>query len=164
MVGLSQVIFPYQANGSLLKDHEKVVGSELIAQEFISLKYFYPRFSAVDYDAENSGGGSLAPASLDLYQKTAKRIQRVKINHSLSVSLDLPADMVLDSASGLDPQISLSNAIIQLPRVAKNRHLSKEMIKALIHDCLEPDFVKIWGRPGVNVLKLNLALDRLDAT
>jgi len=158
---LGQSIFPYQANGSLLTHHGKIIGSSLIAQEFTSHKYFHSRFSAINYNATNSGGSNLAASNAQLYTNVEKQIAHTKLENNLSADVKLPADMVLSSASGLDPHISLANAILQLPRVAKHRGLPKEMIKRLIYDYLERDFIGIWGQNAVNVLQLNLALDRL---
>jgi len=159
---LGQIFFPYQANGSLLTFHGKIIGSSLIAQEFTSHKYFHSRFSAINYNAMNSGGSNLAISNPKLYEQTATHIKYIKFANNLPENSTLPADMVLSSASGLDPHISLANAILQLPRVAKHRHLTKENIKRLIYAHLDRDFIGIWGQKGVNVLKLNLALDKLE--
>ena len=159
IVVISNAIFPYQANGSLLEHNDKTIGSALIAQEFTSHKYFHSRFSAVNYDARNSGGSNLAASNEKLYKQTEKYINHVRIENDFKADLKIPADMVLSSASGLDPHISLANAMLQLPRIEKHRHLNKAFIKRLIYDSLDHDFIGVWGKPGVNVLKLNLALD-----
>ena len=160
---IGQTIFPYQAKGSLIIYQGKTIGSALIAQEFTSDKYFHSRFSAVNYNASHSGGSNLAMSNASLYQQVEKHIAQVKLENNLPPDAKLPADMVLNSASGLDPHISLANAMLQLPRVMKVRNLSKEKIKKLIYDCFDPDFIGIWGQKGVNVLKLNLALDGVEA-
>ena len=159
IMGISNVIFPYQAGGSLIKRHDQVVGSTLIAQEFASHKYFQSRFSAVNYDAANSGASNLAPSSRKLIEQTEAHIKHVMVENEFSENHRLPADMVLESSSGLDPHISLANAMLQLPRVVKHRGLSTDKIRKLIYANTNPDFIGIWGKEGVNVLQLNLALD-----
>lgn len=161
IMGIGHIIFPYQANGSLLERHGKIIGSTLIAQEFTSNKYFHSRFSSINYNAASSGGSNLAPSSKKLIELTKEQIKKAKLENELSVNIQLPADMVLDSASGLDPHISWTNAMLQLPRVAKYRGLSEDRVKNIIHANIDPDFIGIWGKEVVNVLKLNLALDEL---
>jgi len=160
---LGQTIFPYQANGSLLIRDSKVIGSSLIAQAFSSPKYFHSRFSGVNYDATNSGASDLAISNGALYQQVHHHIKYVQTENHLDHKTHLPPDMVLDSASGLDPHISLANAMLQLPRVAQFRNLPSAKVKHLIYNYIDRDFVGIWGQAGVNVLKLNLALDELEA-
>lgn len=157
---LGQIFFPYQAGGSLIAIEGRSVGSSLIAQEFTSHRYFQSRFSAINYNATDSGGSNLAMSNAKLYQKVEKYIKHVRLENELAENVKLPADMVLCSGSGLDPHISLANAMLQLPRVAKHRGLSKEIIKKLINDSMDHDFIGIWGQKGVNVLRLNLALDK----
>ncbi|EKD45374.1 MAG: hypothetical protein ACD_69C00319G0003 [uncultured bacterium] len=163
IVTISKAIFPYQANGSLLEYQGKKIGSSLIAQEFTSPKYFHSRFSAVNYNAEDSGGSNLAASNEKLYVQTKKHLRHIRAENEFEADLKIPADMVLSSASGLDPHISLDNAMLQLPRVEKHRHLDRAFIKRLIYDHLDRDFIGVWGQPGVNVLKLNLALDKLSS-
>jgi len=158
---LGQTIFPKEANGSLIKRNGKVIGSSLIAQKFSKPRYFHSRFSAVNYDASSSGGSNLALSSRDMYKQTKKHVESVRNENDLPKILSLPSDSVLSSASGLDPHISLTNALIQLPRVARRRGLSKKVMRRLIHKYSEHDFIGIWGQTGVNVLQLNLALDKL---
>jgi potassium-transporting ATPase KdpC subunit len=159
IMGVGNLIFPYQASGSLIKQHEKIVGSTLIAQEFISPKYFQGRFSAVKYNAADSGASNLAPSSKKLIEQTEAHIKHVRLENELPENLRLPADMVLESASGLDPHISIVNAMLQLPRVASHRGLSIDKVRRLIYANTDPDFIGVWGEAGVNVLQLNLALD-----
>lgn len=102
IMGISQVIFPHQANGSLRKSNDKVIGSTLIAQEFTSLKYFHSRFSAINYNAASSGGSNLAPSNKKLIELTKGHIAQLKSENEWSANLSLPADMILNSASGLD--------------------------------------------------------------
>lgn len=163
IIGAGQLFFPEKANGSLIAYQDKVIGSSLIAQQFIFPQYFHSRFSVIDYDATRSGGSNLAAFSSQLYQQVQARVQQVRHLNNIDERKTLPADMVLSSASGLDPHISVTNALLQLPRVARHRALSPGVIKRLIYDYLESDFIGIWGKPGVNVLELNLALDQLEA-
>lgn len=161
ITGISQLTMAKKANGSLIVVNGKVLGSELIGQEFTQAKYFHGRFSAVNYDARNSGGSNLGPSNPKLLEQVKHRIEKVKAENNLNEKTELPADMVLTSASGLDPHISVENAMLQIGRVAKARNLSEDTIKKLIAKNTTPDFIGIWGKPGVNVLKLNLALDNL---
>lgn len=159
---VSQLLMPQKANGSLITLNEKIIGSKLIGQAFTSPKYFHSRYSAADYDATNSGGNNYGPSNQKLIAQTTDRIKNLRAENDIpSSDTSLPADMVLTSASGLDPHISMENALLQLPRVAKARNLAPEKIKPLITASTDPDFVGIWGKAGINVLKLNLALDKL---
>jgi potassium-transporting ATPase KdpC subunit len=164
ILGVGNLVFPRNAQGGLIKRDGKIIGSKLIAQNFSSPKYFHSRFSAVNYNAMGSGGNNLAPSNKKLIELATNRIKQIRGVNNLADKIALPADMVLDSASGLDPHISLANALLQLPRVAKQRNLSAATIKKLIHANTQPDFVGIWGQAGVNVLRLNLALDRLNVS
>jgi K+-transporting ATPase ATPase C chain len=159
IMGIGHVIFPHQASGSLLMRNDRVIGSTLIAQEFTSPKYFHSRFSAVNYNAVASGGSDLAPSNKKLIDLTKEHIQQIRLENGLSPSLQLPADIALNSASGLDPHISYANAMLQLHRVAKYRGLSEDKVKKLVRANTTHDFVGLWGQRGVNVLELNLALD-----
>ena len=156
---IAQVLFPYQANGSLLKKGDTAIGSRLIGQGFTKPEYFQSRMSANNYDGTNSGGTNLGPSSKKLMDATADKISKVRQENALSPDVQLPADMVLTSASGLDPHISLENAIIQSRRVAQARGISVSGVKKLIEKNTDSDFIGIWGCPGVNVLALNIALD-----
>ena len=163
IMGVGHVMFPHKANGSLLMRNDKVIGSTLIAQEFTSPKYFHSRFSAIDYNAASSGGSDLAPSSKKLIDLTKDHIRQIRLENGLSANLQLPADIVLNSASGLDPHISYANAMLQLHRVAKYRGLSEDRVKRLVRANTTHDFVGVWGREGVNVLELNLALDEISS-
>lgn len=162
IMAIGQAVFPDKAKGSLLIQNGKIIGSSLIAQEFTINKYFHSRFSAVNYNAANSGSSNLALSNAKLYKQVEQHIAQVKLKNGLLADTKLPADMVHSSASGLDPHISLANAMLQLPRVMQARNLPKEIIKKLIDDNIDNDFIGIWGQKGVNVLKLNLALDKLE--
>lgn len=162
--GIAQVAFPHQANGSLIVAKDGTVrGSELLGQNFTAAKYFHPRPSAAGngYDAANSSGSSLGPTSQKLSDAIKDRIAAYRIENGLKEADAIPADAVTASASGLDPHISLRNAELQTTRVVKARNLNADKVRELIQqNTVAPDF-GIFGEPGVNILKLNLALDNL---
>jgi K+-transporting ATPase ATPase C chain len=164
--GISQTFFRAKANGSLIVDQNGIVrGSRLLAQGFTADKYFHPRPSAAGngYDAANSGGSNLGPTSQKLNDAIKDRIDAYRKENGLSGSESLPADAVTASGSGLDPHISLRNAELQAPRVAKARGLSEEKVRELIQRHTDARDLGVLGDPGVNVLGLNLALDTLGA-
>jgi K+-transporting ATPase ATPase C chain len=156
---LAQAMMPLQANGSLALKNGAVAGSFLIGQEFTKPEYFHARPSANNYDGVASGGTNLGPTSRKLMEGAAASAAKARAEYPMSAGLPLPADMVLASASGLDPHISKENAVFQAPRVAGLRGVSADEIYKMIEAATDPDFLGIWGRPGVNVLKLNIALD-----
>ena len=162
--GIAQVAFPSQANGSLVERQGKIVGSALLAQNFGSPHYFHPRPSAageVGYDGTSSGGSNLGPLSRKLIDQVKERIAGYRAENELPADIPVPADAVTASGSGLDPHISLRNAEIQAPRVARARKLSEDKIRGLIHNATEGPDLGLLGERGVNVLRLNLALDGL---
>jgi len=156
---IAQVLMPYKANGSLVRKGDTVIGSRLIAQNFTGAQYFHPRFSANNYDGTNSGATNLGPSSKKLMDDTADKINKARQENNLSPDALIPADMVLSSASGLDPHISLDNALLQAGRISKIRGIPLADLKKMITESTDSDFIGIWGDAGVNVLKLNLALD-----
>ena len=156
---IAQVILPYQANGSIMINGDKVVGSKLIGQNFSNPEYFHSRPSANNYDAVNSGGTNLGPSSKKLIDTTADKIANVRQENGLSSDTKIPSDMVLSSASGLDPHISVQSALLQVNRISKIRGITVKDLKKMINNNTDPDFIGIWGCSGVNVLKLNLAID-----
>lgn len=160
ITAIAQLTMRDKANGSLIVADNKIIGSKLIGQGFTSSKYFHSRPSAVNYNAAGSGASNLGPSSKRLIEDTEKRIDNVRAENALNKTDTLPADIVLQSASGLDPHISINNALLQIHRVAKIRNISEDEIKKLINDSTDANFLGIWGQHGVNVLKLNLALDR----
>jgi potassium-transporting ATPase KdpC subunit len=172
MTGIAQVLFPRQAQGSLIERNGVVVGSELVGQVFESDKYFHGRPSATTapdpndstktvpapYNAANSGGSNLGPSNKALIDRVQGDIDKLKKENP---SMPVPADLVTTSASGLDPHISPEAALFQAPRIANARHLSEGLIRQLVADHTEGRFLEFWGEPRVNVLLLNLALDQI---
>ena len=172
MTGIAQVLFPWQANGSLITKNGKVIGSALIGQNFTSDKYFHPRPSAttepdpkdptktvpVPYAADNSSGSNYGPTQKDL-------IERVKGDSAAlakeNPGTPIPVDLVTTSASGLDPDITPAGAMFQVPRVAKARSLPVDQVQALVEQHIQGRTLGVLGEPHVNVLALNMALDAL---
>jgi K+-transporting ATPase ATPase C chain len=163
MTGLSQVFFNDQANGSLIKVNGQVVGSSLIGQNFTKPRYFHPRLSAAGtgYDASNSGGTNLGPTSATLVKNTIAQANAIRKEDGLPPNFVLPADAVSTSASGLDPNISPAYADLQVPRVARVRSLSQDQVRKLVKQYTSSRDLGVLGEPRVNVLELNLALDRI---
>jgi K+-transporting ATPase ATPase C chain len=162
--GIGQALFHDKANGSLIQDSKGTIrGSRLIGQQFTGTNYFHSRPSAAGngYDATSSGGSNLGPTSQKLRDGIAQNLADYRSQNGLATNAPVPADAVTASGSGLDPHISPENAALQIPRVAHARGMSPETIRDLIRQNTDaPDF-GLLGEPGVNVLTLNLALDRL---
>lgn len=162
--GISQVAFRDKANGSLIVDKDGTVrGSKLLGQGFTGEKYFHPRPSAAGngYDAANSSGSNLGPTSQKLNDAIKDRIAAYRAENGLKETDSVPADAVTASGSGLDPHISLRNAELQVPRIAKARGLEADKVRTLIKQNTDSADLGVLGEPGVNVLQLNLNLDRL---
>lgn len=161
ITGIAQVAFPKQANGSLVKRGSKVIASELIGQQFIRPEYFHPRPSAAGngYDATASGGSNLGPTSKELINRVQSDVARVRKDNPSLANGKVPVDMVTTSASGLDPDITLANAYVQLPRVAKARGISEDEVRKMVDANITKRQFGILGEPRINVLKLNMALD-----
>ena len=171
MTGIAGVIFPSRSQGSLVEKDGKVVGSELIGQVFSKDEYFHGRPSAtvapdpndptknVDapYNAANSGGSNLGPTNQALIDRVKGEVGKLKEENS---SMPVPIDLVTTSGSGLDPHISPAAALFQVPRVAKARNMPENRVRQLVEQQTENHFLGLLGEPRVNVLALNLALDR----
>jgi potassium-transporting ATPase KdpC subunit len=161
--GLGQLLFPHQANGSLVESNGQIVGSELLAQGFSGARYFHPRPSdaGTGYDPTNSGGSNLGPTSQKLMDTIKANVDQYRQENGLSASALVPVDAVTASGSGLDPHISLQNAQFQIPRVAKERGVSEEVVRDEVTKATDHPLLGLGGDPGVNVLRVNLALDLL---
>ena len=160
--GIGQLAFPDRANGSLIVDQNGTVrGSKLLGQNFTAPQYFHPRPSAAGngYDAANSGASNLGPTSQKLNDAIKDRIAAYRSENGLNQNQPVPADAVTASGSGLDPHISVQNAELQVQRVAKTRGLDEAGIRELVHQNTDGRGLGFLGEAGVNVLKLNLALD-----
>ena len=160
MTGLSQLIFPKQAAGSLIEKDGRIIGSKLIGQSFTSEKYFHSRPSAAGtgYDASASSPSNLAPTNQALVDRVKSEVAKLQQENPGAA---IPADLATASGSGLDPEISPAAAEFQIPRVAKARGLSADALRALIARHTQGRSIGIFGEPRVNVLELNLDLDSL---
>jgi K+-transporting ATPase ATPase C chain len=158
LTGIAEIVFPHQADGSLITHNGQVIGSELIAQSFTSDRYFHPRPSAAGngYDATSSGGTNLAQSNAKLAQRIQGDIDTLQKQNP---GKPVPIDMVTTSGSGLDPDITPDNAYYQAPRIAKARGLSEDTVRALIGKHITERTLGLFGEPRVNVLELNLDLD-----
>jgi K+-transporting ATPase ATPase C chain len=170
MTGIAQLVFPRQANGSLIEKDGKIIGSQLIGQNFTDDKYFHGRPSATTdtdptdstktvpalYNAANSAGSNAGPTAKSLIDRVTETAGKL---HAENPSMPVPVDLVTSSASGLDPDITPAGALFQVPRIAKARSMSEDQLRRLVADNIQERFLGIIGEPRVNVLKLNLALD-----
>jgi potassium-transporting ATPase KdpC subunit len=161
MTGIIQIAMPEQASGSLIVVAGKIVGSELIGQNFTSPGYFHGRPSAVNYAGNGSGASNFGPTNANLMEQVSQRISEVRTENNLSSNATVPSELVLTSGSGLDPHISMEGAMLQVPRVAVARGIPESEVKVLVYQHIEPAQFGIMGQERVNVLNLNLALDGL---
>ena len=164
MVVISRVVFPHQADGSLIARDGTVIGSDLIGQNFTAQKYFHPRPSAAGngYDASNSGGSNLGPTNKALIDAVQKRLKDTMEAEGGVPAAKVPIDMVTTSGSGLDPDISPASADLQVARVARARGVSPDAVRELVRANTRGRWAGLLGEPAVNVLRLNLALDGLN--
>ncbi len=164
MTGFAQVAFKDKANGSIVEQDGEAIGSRLIGQSFAGPEYFHGRPSAAGadgYDATASGGSNLGPTNPDLADLISERADQVREENGLPADAEVPADLVEASASGLDPDISPESAILQVKRVAQARNLSEAVVLELVKSHIQDRQLSVLGEPRVNVLELNMALDRM---
>lgn len=161
MTGFALLAFPDKANGSMIRMNGKVVGSGLIGQDFSSGRYFHGRPSSLNYQADNSGGYNYGPASSNLIMMVSNRILDIRKKERISALEPVPSDMVLASGSGLDPDISVENAMIQAKRVASVRKLELTAVEKIVRNHTDKPLLGIVGVSKVNVLKLNLEIDKI---
>jgi K+-transporting ATPase ATPase C chain len=161
VTAVAQVAFHDKANGSIIKVNGVAVGSSLVGQQFSDAKYFHPRPSAAGtgYDAMASGASNLGPTNPDFLKSIDERVAAYRQENNLPASVEVPADAVTASGSGLDPHISVANARLQAARVAQQRGLTVDQVNTLIDQHTDGRALGFLGEPGVNVLELNLALD-----
>jgi len=161
IIGVVQTFIPDKADGSLLTANGVVIGSDLIGQKFTSPEYFHGRPSIVNYSANNSGASNLGPSSAKLKDKTQENLAAIRHENMMPLDSSVPADLVLASGSGLDPHISIESARLQASRVASARNISESEVQDFINEQIEPPYLGILGQSRINVLRLNLRLDRL---
>lgn len=163
VTGIAQLAFKDKANGSLIKAGDRIIGSRLIGQNFTRPEYFHPRPSAAGkdgYDAGASSGSNLGPTNAKLVAGVKANIKKIQDENPGVKTADIPVDLVTASASGLDPHISPAAALLQVPRVAKARRLDEAAVKRVVDEYTEGRQFGVLGEPRVNVLLLNLALDK----
>ena len=157
--GLGQMLFPEQANGSLIVENNQVIGSHLVAQPFAQVQYFHPRPSAANYDPMAMTGSNIARTNPELQKVIEERLNQIAAKEQIEKS-KIPADLVTASGSGIDPEISVQSAMIQVKRIAYARHIPEQDVETIIQSHTVQPIFGILGQARVNVLELNLALDR----
>lgn len=162
-VSIAQLIFPKQANGSVIELNGKIIGLSLVGQNFVSEKYFHGRPSAVSYNVDGMAGSNLAISNPDLQAQIKERTAQFAHNNQMTEQ-HVPNEMVTASGSGIDPDISPESALLQVKRVAQQRHLPEQQVRDLVQQQIQPAQFGIYGQTRVNVLQLNLALDQLSST
>lgn len=162
MTGFAQLFFPKQANGSMVQDdNHHVLGSKLIGQNFQSPKYFHGRISSIDYNAAGSGSNNYAPSNEKMIQRTEEASQKLLAENPDKKRKDIPLDLITNSGSGLDPHISPQGAFFQVARVARENNLPEKKVEELVRQHIEGEFLNLFGQAQVNVLQLNLALQKM---
>ncbi|NNP67832.1 potassium-transporting ATPase subunit KdpC [Acinetobacter sp. Ac_5812] len=161
-VSIAQLLFPVQANGSLIELDGRIVGSRLVGQNFVGERYFHGRPSAVSYNVDGMAGSNLAVSNPDLQKQIKERTVQFAQNNHISEQ-QVPNDMVTASGSGIDPDISPESALLQVKRVAQQRHLAEQQLRDLVQQQIQPAQFNLYGQARVNVLELNLALDQLSS-
>jgi len=169
ITGIAQLLFPFRANGSLVRSFDNrhstfdnsSIGSLLIGQQFASSRYFHGRPSECGYDASHSAGLNLGPTNPALLARVRARVDSMRTEEGLPDTAPVPADLVLASGSGLDPEISPQSALLQVARVARVRNVEPASVRSLVLRHTDRPFLGMFGEPRVNVLKLNLALDNM---
>ncbi|ENU25480.1 potassium-transporting ATPase subunit KdpC [Acinetobacter modestus] len=162
-VSIAQLLFPKQANGSLIELNGKIVGSSLVGQNFVSEQYFHGRPSAVSYNVDGMAGSNLATSNPDLQTQIKERTVQFAQNNHITEQ-QVPNEMVTASGSGIDPDISPESALLQVKRVAQQHHLPEQQVRDLVQQQIQPAQFGVYGQARVNVLQLNLALDQLSST
>ncbi len=167
ITGIGHLTMPTHSNGSLIYQNDKIIGSSLIGQTFEKPQYFWPRPSAHKYDALNSGGSNYGPTSKELKKSIEERQALILKSSEISDKNAIPAELLFASGSGLDPHISSEAALFQLPRILKARNINTDQGRKALEDLInahtEPRFLGFIGEPRVNVLTLNIALDKLES-
>ncbi len=161
MTGIAQLFFSHRADGSMIVSNGRIIGSKLIGQQFLLPTYFHSRPSDCDYNAASSSSSNLGPSNPELFKQVREQINQVRTENEIADTVLVPADLVLASGSGLDPEISPQSAFLQVSRIAKSRNLPIELVRQLVINKTQQPFIGVFGQPRVNVLTLNLALDSI---
>jgi len=157
--GLGQWWFPAQANGSLIVSENKIIGSSLVAQPFVSDQYFSPRPSATKYDLMTMAGSNLAQSNPELQQQIQQRLKAIAKREQQPIA-NIPSDLLTTSGSGIDPDISVEAAMLQIPRIAIQRQIDEKQLKVFVMHMVKPPMAGLYGQSRINVLELNWAMDQ----